>query len=84
MEELIQAEMEEIEDYINIKYTILASKDLLEKRNNKSHEINQMRDKVQSYIKRYTTFQDENFTLSEENHERIFEELENSMKINKD
>ena len=51
MDELIQVEMHEVNDYVNIKYAILALKDLIEKMKKRNHEDIQTRDKARRFIK---------------------------------
>ena len=75
MDELIQAEMDQVSDYINIKYSILAVQDLFEKVKKRTHENIHVKDKVLLFIKKYTTFQDRDWALSQENLQRILNEL---------
>ena len=76
MDELIQVEMHEVNDYINIRYAILALKDLIQKMKKRNHEDIQLRDKARTFIKKYTMFEDEDLTLNVENLQRILKELE--------
>ena len=80
MDELIQVEMHEVNDYINIRYAILALKDLIQKMKKRNHEDIQLRDKARTFIKKYTMFEDEDLTLNVENLQRILKELEESEK----
>ena len=75
MDELIQIDMREIEDYIDIKYTILALEDFIKKKNHENIKV-----RVLMNIKKYTAFQDGNMTLSEENLDSILEELNDTLK----
>ena len=81
MDELLQAEMDQVSNYINIKYSILAVQDLFEKVKKRTHENIHVKDKVLLFIKKYTTFQNRDWALNEENLQRILNELYDSQKL---
>ena len=70
MDELIQADMKEVNDYIEIQYTILALQAMMRTKGKESFKV---MERVEKNIKKFTKYQDENFALTKDKIETVLE-----------